>query len=64
MENINDCNLKDFDWSQADILTIWKAASAGDEGAKKELAKIEKRLGITSVATLSGNTEETSVFYV
>lgn len=63
MDNLTECDgHKEFDWSQETIMTLLDAASAGDPEAKKELAKREKQLGITSVATLSGNTQETSVF--
>ena len=65
MENIETCNLGkgEFDWTQEEITTVIDAAKAGDDEARTELARREKQLGITSVATLSGNTEESSVFY-
>lgn len=65
MEDIENCNLGtgEFDWSQETLVTVIDAANMGDPEAKAELARREKQLGITSIATLSGNTEESSVFY-
>lgn len=65
MEDLTECNLGhgDFDWGDETMATVIEMAQKGDPHAKKELAKREKQLGITSIATLSGNTEESSVFY-
>lgn len=65
MEDLTECNLGhgEFDWSQETFVTVLEMAEAGDPEAMAELAKREKALGVTSIATLSGNTEESSVFY-
>lgn len=62
MDDLTECNLDDgnFDWDSETMVTIIELAQAGNSQAKKELAKREKQLGITSIATLSGNTEESS----
>lgn len=62
MDDLTECNLDDgnFDWDDETMVTIMELAQAGNLNAKKELAKREKQLGITSIATLSGNTEESS----
>lgn len=65
MDNLTECNLGhgEFNWEEETFITVLEMAKKGDPEAKKELARREKQLGITSVATLSGNTEESSVFY-
>lgn len=65
MDDLTECNLDDgnFDWDDETMVTVMELAQAGNSQAKKELAKREKQLGITSIATLSGNSEESNIFY-
>jgi len=65
MENLTECNLGhgEFNWEEETMVTVIRLANQGNAEAKKELRRREKQLGITSVATLSSNTEESGVFY-